>query len=47
MSELSAVESVFLAALEKGSAEERAAYLTEACAGDEELRRRAAFGPSG
>ena len=40
MSDLSAVESIFLAALEKGSADERAAYLNEACAGDEDLRRR-------
>jgi serine/threonine protein kinase len=40
MSELSAVESIFLAALGKGSVVERAAYLNEACAGDEDLRRR-------
>jgi eukaryotic-like serine/threonine-protein kinase len=40
MNNLSAVESIFFAALEKGSAGERAAYLNEACAGDEDLRRR-------
>jgi hypothetical protein len=40
MSELSAVESIFLAALEKGALDERAAYLNEACAGDQDLRRR-------
>jgi eukaryotic-like serine/threonine-protein kinase len=40
MSNVNSVESIFLAALEKGSAEERAAYLSKACAGDEELRRR-------
>jgi eukaryotic-like serine/threonine-protein kinase len=40
MSNLSSVESIFFAALQKGSAEERAAYLDEACAGDEDLRRR-------
>src|SRR5262249_30561930 len=32
--------SIFIAALEKGSPEERAAYLEEACAGDAALRRR-------
>jgi serine/threonine protein kinase len=32
--------SVFAAALEKTSSQERAAYVTEACAGDEKLRRR-------
>src|SRR5262245_26047733 len=31
---------IFAAALEKASAEERAAYLAEACAGDEKLRHR-------
>jgi tetratricopeptide (TPR) repeat protein/serine/threonine protein kinase len=36
----SPLEAVFFAALEKGSAQERAAYLAEACAGDEDLRRR-------
>src|SRR5262245_56640274 len=36
---LSAVESIFFAALEKGAAQDRAAYLNEACAGDAELRR--------
>ena len=40
MSNLSSVESIFLAALEKKSPEERAAYLDQACAGDEGLRRR-------
>jgi serine/threonine protein kinase len=40
MSNLSSVESIFHAALQKGSGEERAAYLSEACAGNEELRRR-------
>ena len=39
MDNLSAVESIFLAALEKGSPEELAADLTEACAGEAELRR--------
>jgi serine/threonine protein kinase len=39
MDNLSAVEAIFLAALEKGSREERAAYLDQACAGDAELRR--------
>jgi serine/threonine protein kinase/tetratricopeptide (TPR) repeat protein len=32
--------SIFVAALEKTDAAERAAYLNEACAGDEKLRRR-------
>jgi len=36
---LSAVESIFFAALDKGSAEERAAYLDQACGPDLELRR--------
>jgi serine/threonine protein kinase len=36
----SLVEDVFLAALEKATPAERAAYLDEACAGDPELRRR-------
>ena len=40
MDNLSAVESIFLAALEKGSAEERAAYLDQACGKDAELRLR-------
>src|SRR5262245_29655020 len=31
---------LFAAALEKATPEARAAYLTEACAGDEKLRRR-------
>src|SRR5262245_39590450 len=38
MNNLSAVESIFFGALEKRSAEERAAYLDEACAGDVEMR---------
>lgn len=36
----SRVESVFFAALEKALPEERASYLTDACAGDEVLRQR-------
>src|SRR5262249_55376475 len=36
----SPLEAVFFAALEKGSAEERQVYLDEACAGDQDLRRR-------
>src|SRR4051794_3279948 len=39
MDNLFALEAVFLAALEKGAPEERAAYLDQACAGDAELRR--------
>jgi serine/threonine protein kinase/tetratricopeptide (TPR) repeat protein len=38
MDNLSAVEAIFLAALEKQSPEERAAYLDQACAGNTELR---------
>jgi serine/threonine protein kinase/Flp pilus assembly protein TadD len=34
------VRSIFLAAVESNSPEQRNAYLDEACAGDEELRRR-------
>src|SRR5262245_34386769 len=47
------VKSIFLAAVEKATPEERAAFLAEACGGDEELRRRidallrAHDGPSG
>src|SRR5262249_33245500 len=33
-------EVIFFAALEKPTPDERAAYLTQACAGDETLRRR-------
>ena len=33
-------EPIFFAALEKGSPQERAAYLAEACGGDAELRSR-------
>src|SRR5260370_30407451 len=40
MSNASAVEALFFAALEKGSAAERAAYLDSACAGDAQLRRQ-------
>lgn len=59
MSNLSSVESIFHAALQKGSAEGRAAYLDEACAGDEEtevyalggqigmIPRAAVFSPDG
>src|SRR5215471_12223163 len=39
MSNLSVVESVFFAALEKGSPQERAAYLDAACGQDQELRQ--------
>jgi serine/threonine protein kinase/WD40 repeat protein len=39
MSNLSAVELLFFTALEKPSAEDRAAYLDEACGRDPELRR--------
>ncbi len=38
MNNLSVVESIFFAALAKGSPEERAAYLDEACGRDPELR---------
>ena len=38
MADLSAVESIFFAALEKPSDEERAAFLNAACGGDAELR---------
>jgi WD40 repeat protein/tetratricopeptide (TPR) repeat protein len=40
MSTPSAVEEIFLAAVDKATPEERAAYLDEACRGDAELRRR-------
>jgi tetratricopeptide (TPR) repeat protein len=40
MASLTAVEAIFQAALEKGSAEERAAYLDQACQGDSDLRRQ-------
>ena len=39
MNSLSALESIFVAALDKSSAEDRAAYLDEACGHDPELRR--------
>ncbi|MEJ7640378.1 MAG: serine/threonine-protein kinase [Singulisphaera sp.] len=38
MNHLSAIESIFFAALDKGSAEERAAFLDQACGRDSELR---------
>lgn len=40
MNDQSPAEVLFFAALERGTAEERAAYLAEACAGNETLRRR-------
>src|SRR5262245_16631648 len=40
MTESSPVESIFFAALEKGTPAERAAYLDDACGGDGELRRQ-------
>jgi tetratricopeptide (TPR) repeat protein len=40
MSDPAAVEAILFAALELGSAAERAAYLDTACAGDAELRRQ-------
>jgi hypothetical protein len=40
MSSPSAVESIFLAALENGSPQERSAFLDAACGADAELRRR-------
>jgi serine/threonine protein kinase/Flp pilus assembly protein TadD len=40
MNELSPLEVIFFAALEKGAPQERAAYLEEACAGDPDLRQR-------
>src|SRR5262245_10035805 len=40
MSNSSAVEALFFAALEKTSAAERADYLDSACGGDTELRRQ-------
>jgi serine/threonine protein kinase/tetratricopeptide (TPR) repeat protein len=39
MNSLSALESIFVAALDKNSAEDRAAYLDQACGHDPELRR--------
>ena len=39
MNNLSPLEVIFFAALEKGSPEERAVYLEAACAGDLDLRR--------
>ena len=40
MSQPSSVESIFSAALQKDSAEERAAFLNDACAGNDDLRRQ-------
>jgi len=40
VSSVSRVEDIFLAALQKGTPEDRAAYLEEACKDDPELRRR-------
>jgi serine/threonine protein kinase/WD40 repeat protein len=40
MNNPSPLEVIFFAALEKGSPQERAAYLDEACAGDPDLRQR-------
>ena len=40
MASLTAVEAIFQAALEKGSPEERAAYLDLACQGDSDLRQQ-------
>src|SRR5262245_66619908 len=39
MNHPSPLEAIFFTALQKGSPEERAAYLDEACAADPELRR--------
>ncbi len=39
MENLASAESIFFAALVKGSPQERSAYLDEACGGDEDLRR--------
>src|SRR5262249_29699061 len=40
MSSLTAVEAIFQAALEKGTPQERSAYLDEACSGDAQLREQ-------
>ena len=40
MNDASAVEALFFAALAKGTAAERAAFLDSACADDAELRRQ-------
>src|SRR5947209_9928177 len=40
MTEQSPAEAIFFAALEKGTAKERAAYVNAACGGDSNLRRR-------
>src|SRR5262245_2158603 len=40
MTERSPAEAIFFAALEKGTAADRAAFLDEACGSDEDLRRR-------
>ena len=44
MNNPSSLEATFFAALEKGSPQERAAYLDEVCAGDAGLRRRVPIG---
>ena len=38
--EVNAIESILAAAVEIGSEDERRAYIEQACAGDEELKRR-------
>src|SRR5262245_29127961 len=40
MTEMSPAEAIFFAALEKPTAEDRVAYMNEACGGDPDLRRR-------
>jgi hypothetical protein len=40
MSHVSSLERIFFECLQKDTPEERAAYLTQACAGDTELLRR-------
>src|SRR5262245_35748159 len=40
MTEMSPIEAIFFAALEKPTAGERVPYLDEACGGDADLRRR-------
>lgn len=40
MDNFAQLELIFFAALEKGSPQERATYLDEACAGDSDCRRR-------
>ena len=45
MENLSQIESIFLAAVELTSPEERASYLDAACQGDPELRQRVETAP--